>query len=67
MNEFNKLHGDKRTDPPNEWNSKTPPAHLKYRTYLSKTIPVGSAIMARLNHHAIDNGDVEVHPSDFKF
>ena len=24
-----------------------------------------SAIMGRLNHHAIGNGDVEVHPSEF--
>ena len=24
-----------------------------------------SAIMGRLNNHAIDNGDVEVHPSEF--
>ena len=30
-----------------------------------KNIPVVLAIMGRLNHHAIDNSDVEVHPSDF--
>ena len=29
--------------------------------------PVVSAIMRRLNHHAIDNGDVEVYPSDIQF
>ena len=23
------------------------------------------AIVGRLNHHAMDNGDVEVHPSEF--
>ena len=23
--------------------------------------------MGRLNHHAIDNGDVDVHPSEFPF
>ena len=32
-----------------------------------KTSPVVSAIVGILNHHAIDNGDVEVHPSDFPF
>ena len=36
------------------------PGHL-----LPKSRPVVSAVMGRLNHHAIDNGDVEVHPSDF--
>ena len=36
------------------------PGHL-----LPKTSPVVSAIMGRLNHHDIDNGDVEVHPSYF--
>ena len=30
-----------------------------------KTINVVSAITGRLNHHAIDNGDVEVYPSEF--
>ena len=30
-----------------------------------KISPVVSAIMGGLNHHAIDNGDVEVHPSEF--
>ena len=32
-----------------------------------KTSPVVSDIMGRLNHHAIDNGDVDVHPSEFPF
>ena len=34
-------------------------------TFPPNTIPLFSAIMERLNHHAIDNGDVEVHPTDF--
>ena len=29
------------------------------------TSPVVSAIIGRLTHHAIDNGDVKVHSSDF--
>ena len=32
---------------------------------LPKTSHVVSAIMGRLNHHVIHNGDVEVHPSEF--
>ena len=32
-----------------------------------KTNRVVSAIMGKLNHHAIDNGDVEVHPSEYPF
>ena len=26
-----------------------------------------STIMVKLDHHAIDNGDVEVHPSEYLF
>ena len=32
-----------------------------------KTSPAVSYIMGRLNHHTIDNGDVEFHPSKFSF
>ena len=38
------------------WSCNNPPP---------KTSLLVSPIMGRLNHHAIDNGDVEVHPSDF--
>ena len=67
MNKFNALRGNEPTKPPRERNSQPPPAHLKSRTSPPKTSPVVLAIMVRLNIHAIDNGDVEVHPSDFPF
>ena len=65
MNQSNALHSGEPTDPPREWNIQHPAAHFKSRTSPPKTIPVVSAIMGRLNHHTIDNGDVEVHPSYF--
>ena len=34
-------------------------------TSLSNISPVLSAIMGRLNHHAIDNGDVKISTSEF--
>ena len=60
MNQFNSLHGYEKTDPPIEWNSQPSVAHLKYRTSPPKNSPVFSDIMGRLNHHDIDNVDVEV-------
>ena len=48
-----------------EWNSQPPEYHFKSMTSTPKNIPVVSAIMGILNHHSIDNGDGEVHPSDF--
>ena len=65
MNQFNALHGEEPNDPPIDWNSQNPAAHFKYSTFPTKTSPVVSAIMGRLNHHAIDNGNVEVHHSEF--
>ena len=65
MNEFNDLHGEEPNEPPREWNIKPPAAHFKSRTTPSIAIPVVSDITGRLNHCAIDNGDVEIHPSDF--
>ena len=65
MNNFNALHGDEPKEPPREWNSQPPETHFKSRTPPSKTNPVISVIMGRLNHHAIDNGDVKIHTSEF--
>ena len=65
MNQFNALHGDEPNEPPREWNIQPPVDHFKSRTSTSKTNPVISAIMGRLNHHAIGNSEVEVHPSGF--
>ena len=61
-NQLNALNGDKKTDPPRKRNSQTPEDHFKPRKSPPKTSPVVSDIMGRLNNHAIDNGDVEVHP-----
>ena len=65
MNKFNALHGEEPNKPPKEWISQHPAAHFKSRTSTPNTSPVVLAIMGRLNHHAIDNGDVKVHTSDF--
>ena len=58
MNQFNALHGDEPKEPPREWNRQPPEAHFKSRSSPSRTNPVVSAIMGKLNHHAIDNGDI---------
>ena len=65
MNSFNSLYVEEPNDPPKYWNSRQLADHLKSRTFNSKTITVVSTIIGRLNHHAIDNSDVEVHSSDF--
>ena len=65
MNQFNEIHGDEPNEPPREWNSQPSAAHLKSRTSPSKTNPMVSAITSRLNHYAIDNGDVKVPTSEF--
>ena len=59
--QFSALHGNKPNEPPREWNSQPPEYHFNYRISTPKTIHVVSAIMGRLNHNAIDNGDAEVH------
>ena len=66
MNQFNELHGDEPDELPREWNSQPPSARVKYRTSPSKPNPVASAIMGRLNHHSIDNGDVKLSPLYFQ-
>ena len=55
MNQFNALHGNSPKEPPREWNSQPPSAHFKSRSSPSRTNPVVSAIMGKLNHHNIDN------------
>ena len=57
INQFNALHGDEPTNPPIERNSQPPEVYFKYSN--------SSAIMVILNHHAVNNGYVEFHPSDF--
>ena len=58
MNQFNALHGDEPKEPPRECNSQPPGAHFKSKSSPSRTNPVVSYIMGKLNHHAIDNGDI---------
>ena len=60
MNQFNALHGDKPKEPPREWNIQPLAYHFKSSSYPSRTKPVISAIMGKLNHHAMDNNDVKV-------
>ena len=66
MNNFNALHGEEQNKPPIEWNSQPTSDTFKYRTYPTNIRPVVSAIMGRLNNHAIDNGDVKFHTSDYQ-
>ena len=67
MNQFNALHGDEPTDTSRKRNKQFPSVLFKYRTSSTKTSPVVSDIMGRLNHHAVDNGGVEVYPKDNTF
>ena len=67
MNQFNALHGDEPDKPPREWNSQLPAVYFKSRFSPSRTNPVISAIMGKLNHHAIDNGNVKIPTSDVPF
>ena len=59
MNQFNYPHGNNPTDPLRDWNIQPLAVHFKSRNSSPKTVPVVLDIMGRLNHHAIDNGDVE--------
>ena len=65
MNQSNSLNGEETNKPPRKWNIQPAEAHFKYRTSPPKTSPVVSSVMGRLNHRVIDNGDVEVHHSEF--
>ena len=67
MNQFNDLHGEQPNELPRQWNIQPPESHLKSRKSTPKTSPGVSAIIGRLSHHAIDNGDVEVHSSKYIF
>ena len=62
MNRFNEIHVEEPNEPPRDWDSQSPAAHFKSRTATTKTSPVVSDIIGRLNHYTIDNCDDEVHP-----
>ena len=65
MNQFNALNGDDPAEKPRDWNRQPTSSYFKYRAYPPKISPVVSAIMGILKYHSINNGDVEVHPSEF--
>ena len=64
MNQLNALHGDEPKETPREWNSQPLTAHFKSRTSPSRTNHLISAIIGKLNHRAIDNGNVKIPTSD---
>ena len=63
MIQFNALYGENPNEPTIEWNTQPPPYHFKSITSPHNTSSVVSAIMVMINHHAIDNGDVDANPS----
>ena len=65
MNQLNAINDNDLTETKIESNSQPPEAHLKSSTSPPKTSPVVSYIMWIFNHRVIDNGDVDVHPSEF--
>ena len=67
INQCKSLRVGEPTEPSTECNKQYQESHFKYRTSPPKTIPVDSAIMERINHHSIDNGVFDVHPSEFPF
>ena len=58
INQSNTIHGEEKNDPLREWNIQPPAAHFKFSNSPTKTSPVVSDIMVRLNHHTIDYGGV---------
>ena len=65
MNKFNEPSGDEPNETPREWNIQPPADQFNSRIYPFKINPVVSAIIRRLNYHAIDNDYVKVPTSDF--
>ena len=63
MNQLKTLHGDEPTETPRGWNIQPLAVDLKYRTSPPNNSPFSLAIMRILNHHVVDNGDLEVYPN----
>ena len=69
-NQFNAVHGNTQHEPPKEWTRTSPADRLKSPTSTTRSStdkrhsPVVSDIIGKLNHYAVDNGDIEVYPSD---
>ena len=64
-NQFNALHDNKTTESLIEWNIQPTEVHFKYQNSPTKTSPMVSAIMGKLNHRVIYIGDVQFHPSQY--
>ena len=62
-NQYNVIHSDKPTDTTRECSSQPSPVHSEYLNSDPKNIHAVWAIMGRLNHHTVDNGDIEVYTS----
>ena len=65
MNQLNALHGNKTTEPPQQWKSQTSAVHLKYHNPSTNNNPVVLAKKGRINYNDVDNGDFEVYNSDY--
>ena len=61
INQLNALLGDKPTETPRKWNSQPLAVYFKSLILPTKTSPLVLSIMVILNHHSVDNGDVEVY------
>ena len=64
MDYFNTINGDEPKELQREWNNQPPEAHFKSRSSPYRTNHVISAIIGKLNHRAMDNGDVKIPTSD---
>ena len=60
MKQFNELHGNEPSEPPRECNIQPSEGQFKSCNHPSKTSPVVSDLMERLNTHAVENGYVEI-------
>ena len=69
-NQFNEVHGNTQHEPTKEWTRTSPAAQLKSPNSTTRSStdkinsPIVSDIIGKLNHYAVDNGDIEVYPSD---
>ena len=67
MKQLNYLHGNEPNEPPIEWNIQPSEVHFKSWNSSTNTITVVSTIIGRINNDALDNGDVEIYPSENPF
>ena len=65
INQSNELRVNETTEPLRYWKSQPPEVHFKYCIPPPNTSPLVSDITGRLNHHAVDNGDLDIYPTDY--